>query len=459
MLTQEDNDILCRVGPGTLMGNLLRRYWMPACLSSETPEPDSPPIRVRLLGEDLIAFRDSTGKVGLVANACPHRGASLFFGRNEEAGLRCVYHGWKFDSEGACIDMPSEPAESNFKSKVRVAAYPTHESGGIVWTYMGPPDKATPFRDFGTDSLPLERWRASKVTSYCNWVQGLEGNIDTTHVSFLHGGRPPAMKREGTYPEDDGTDKPGYPSLRMRGFLHRNAAAAHLEVQDTWYGFRYAGLRPTPAGYVNVRVSDFIMPYFAYVPQPYLPVGGDSCIMMVPIDDNTYWRFSFNTNPQNFTAQLERGYGKDMPQFGPGTRAQNGGIGGGVQQRTQFAENDYLIDREVQRTRSFTGIEGIAQQDMAVTESMGTVYQRTHEHLGTSDRAVIRMRSMLLKAAKDLAQGIEPPALRGPFHEIRSAERNIHPSDDWRLLGTAADPVVGEIAAVLAAQPPAGAAV
>ena len=148
MLSEEDNEILTRVGPGTLMGNLLRRYWMPALLSSELPAPDSPPIRVRILGEDLIAFRDTNGDVGLVANACPHRGASLFFGRNEEAGLRCVYHGWKFDTSGACVDMPSEPAESNFKTKVRVQAYPTHESGGVVWTYMGPAERMTGFRDF-----------------------------------------------------------------------------------------------------------------------------------------------------------------------------------------------------------------------------------------------------------------------------------------------------------------------
>jgi nitrite reductase/ring-hydroxylating ferredoxin subunit len=411
------------------------------------PEPDSPPLRVRLLGEDLIAFRDTNGDVGLLGQACPHRGASLFFGRNEEAGLRCVYHGWKFDTTGACVDMPSEPAESNFKSKVRATAYPTHESGGIVWTYMGPPEKKTAFRDLGSESIPRNQWRASKVYSPCNWVQGLEGNIDTTHISFLHGGRPPQLAKEDVLPEGDDTDRPGYPSLKMRGYIHRKTAAAHLEVEDTWYGFRYAGIRPTPNGYVNVRVSDFIMPLIAYVPQPYLPVGGDSCIMMVPIDDNSYWRYGMNMKPQVYEAQVAAGYGKDMPQAGPGTR---NGFGGGVQQRTQWAENDYLIDREAQRTRSFTGIEGIAQQDMAVTESMGTIYNRTGEHLGTSDRAVIRMRRMLIDAAKDLAKGIDPPAIDAsmPFTKIRSAERNIRIEDDWRLLGTDEDAVVQKIAAV-----------
>src|SRR5437868_13560944 len=159
MLSKIDNDTVCRVGPGTPMGELMRQYWVPAVLSSELPAPDSDPLRVMLLGEQLIAFRDSNGRVGLVQNNCPHRGASLFFGRNEEAGLRCVYHGWKFSTDGTCVDMPNEPAESDFKSKVSVNAYPTHESGGIVWTYMGPKDKMLPFRDFGSDSLPDGEWQ------------------------------------------------------------------------------------------------------------------------------------------------------------------------------------------------------------------------------------------------------------------------------------------------------------
>ncbi|HEX5368433.1 MAG TPA: Rieske 2Fe-2S domain-containing protein [Dehalococcoidia bacterium] len=442
MLTQDDNDILCRVGPGTPMGDLLRRYWLPALLSSEVPLPDSPPLRVRLMSEDLIAFRDTNGDVGLVANACPHRGASLFFGRNEEAGLRCVYHGWKFDTTGACVDMPSEPAESNFKTKVRVRAYPTHESGGIVWTYMGPPEKQTAFRDLGSESLAPEQWRASKVLSYCNWIQGLEGNIDTTHISFLHGGRTPYNPSE--FPEGDDTDRPGYPSLAMRGYIHRTVGDPYLEVEDTWYGFRYAGIRNTPAGYVNVRVSDFIMPLFTYVPQPYLPVGGDSCIMMVPRDDDTYWRYGIDMKPDIRNAQMDSNR-YDVPSFGPGTR--NTGLGGGEQKRNQWSDNDYLIDREEQRKSTYSGIQGIAQQDMAVTESMGIVMDRTNEHLGTSDKAIIRMRRMLIQAAKDLAAGIEPlgldPAL--PYTSIRSAERNIAVEDDWRKLGTDADPMVQDL--------------
>src|SRR5919201_5426701 len=186
MLSHEDNDILCRVGPGTPMGNLLRRYWTPAALSSELRESDCVPLRVRLLGENLVAFRDTEGKVGLVAENCPHRGASMFFGRNEECGLRCPYHGWKFDTEGNCVDMPSEPPTSTFKYRVKIPSYPVHESGGIIWTYMGPRDKMTPCRDFGTETLPEKHLYARKQHTTCNWVQAMEGNFDSAHISWLH---------------------------------------------------------------------------------------------------------------------------------------------------------------------------------------------------------------------------------------------------------------------------------
>src|SRR3954469_20500982 len=186
MLSKEDNDLLTRVGPGTPMGELMRQYWVPALPAAEFPSPDSPPKRMKLLGENLVMFRDSNGAVGCFKESCPHRGASMFFGRNEETGLRCVYHGWKFDTTGTCVDMPSEPAESNFKTKVHIGAYPTHESGGIVWCYMGPPAAMTPFRDLIGANIDPNEYRATKSISDCNWVQGLEGNLDTAHISFLH---------------------------------------------------------------------------------------------------------------------------------------------------------------------------------------------------------------------------------------------------------------------------------
>src|SRR5687767_12363673 len=186
MLTKEDNETLTRIGPGTVMGDFLRQYWQPILLDWELPEPDCAPLRVRLLGEDLIAVRTTSGKVGLLGNHCPHRGASLFFGRNEEDGLRCVYHGWKFDVHGTCVDMPSEPAESNFKNKVRVLAYPVRERNGIVWTYMGPRSDPPPLPE-----LPPNLAEESNVwirLEECNFMQALEGDIDTVHFGFLHAG-------------------------------------------------------------------------------------------------------------------------------------------------------------------------------------------------------------------------------------------------------------------------------
>src|SRR3954452_4121562 len=186
MLSIQDNETLCRVGKGTPMGDLMRQYWLPALRSDELPSPDCPPMRLRLLGENLIAFRTTSGAVGLIQNACPHRGASMFFGRNEEEGLRCVYHGWKFDTTGACVDMPSEPAEANFKTKVRARAYRCVERNGIVWTYMGSREEPPALPDLEVNIVPDTTTRAMKVLRYCNWMQSLEGDIDTSHLSFLH---------------------------------------------------------------------------------------------------------------------------------------------------------------------------------------------------------------------------------------------------------------------------------
>jgi phenylpropionate dioxygenase-like ring-hydroxylating dioxygenase large terminal subunit len=429
MLTTEDNEILTRVGPGTLMGNLLRRYWTPALLSTEVPAPDSPPVRVRLLGEDLVAFRDTNGTVGLLAQNCPHRGASLFFGRNEECGLRCVYHGWKFDVDGSCVDMPSEPAESNFKSKVRATAYPTHESGGVIWAYLGPQETQPGFRDFGSEDLPREEWRASKVLGTCNWLQGLEGNVDTAHIGFLH--RSFANLRAPYNAEED---RPGTLSTQLSYLIWGHDPAPRLEVEPTWYGFRYAGLRRTPNGHTHARVTDFIMPYLTYIAT--IPFGGTMCILMVPRDDESHWRWHVLMKPLHPSAQ----------RLGSSRM-------GGIIERSQWAANDYLIDREAQRTESYSGIAGGAlPQDQAMTESMGAIYDRTKEHLGTTDRAIIHMRRLLINSAKDLARGIEPIGVDAslPYKTIRSAEKILAAGEDWRLLGTDEDPAVIELTAEMA---------
>jgi nitrite reductase/ring-hydroxylating ferredoxin subunit len=429
MLTKQDNELLTRVGRGTAMGNLLRRYWMPVLLSSEIAEPDSPPVRTRILGEDLVAFRDTNGDVGLFRQACPHRGASLFFGRNEEAGLRCVYHGWKFDMTGACVDMPSEPAESNFKNKVRVTAYPTKESGGIVWAYMGPAEKQPAFRDFGSEALSKEQWRASKVRVECNWVQSMEGNLDTSHISWLH------QYHAAAAIEDDGSDRPGVPSNLMSIRIWEHDRAPRIETQDEWYGYRYAGLRTTPNGHTHVRSTAYIFPFTTVVAAIPLGIGAGGGLF-VPINETSCWRFGLTVAPPKFERPEHIGpplfslmpYGFERPD-------------NGISPRGFRAENDYQVDREAQKTLSYSGIPDFVSQDHAVQESMGALLDRTREHLGTTDRAVIRMRSMLLKAARELEQGIEPPALEGDFDRIYGAERVLAPGEDWRVFGTDKDPI------------------
>src|SRR5260370_4006425 len=415
MLSKELNQLLTHVGPATPMGNLLRRYWMPALLSNELPGPDSDPVRVRLMDEDLIAFRDTRGQVGLLANNCPHRGASLFFGRNEENGLRCVYHGWKFSTPGECVVMPNEPAESDFKSKVRAVSYPTHESGGIVWTYMGPAEKRPPIRNFGTDDLPPEQRRASTTLSHCHFVQAMEGNLDTAHISFLH-----RSLDDGAL-NDDGTDRPGYSSQDVSTRVKAQNRVPRVEVDETPYGLRYAGIRETPNGHLQIRMTVFAMPAMTFVSA--IPFGG-SCGMFVPIDDHNCWRIQVRVHPTE--CKSGRRHALPMPGGRPVGRLS------GKQERLVEPENDYLMDRDLQRTTTYTGIPGIQEQDLAMTESMGPIFDRSKEHLGTTDRAIIRVRQLLIKAAQDLEQGIDPPGLDPSFAytELRSTEKIIPARED-----------------------------
>jgi phenylpropionate dioxygenase-like ring-hydroxylating dioxygenase large terminal subunit len=433
MLSEQDNRLLTQVGPGTPTGNLLRRYWTPACLSSEIPEPDGTPLRVRLLGENLVAFRDTDGRIGLAAENCPHRGASLFFGRNEECGLRCPYHGWKFDVDGTCVDMPSEPPDSNFKNKVRLRTYPVHESGGIIWAYLGPADTMTPFRDFGTDTLPDEQVFAQKQHTTCNWVQAMEGNLDTAHISWLH-----QFDGIDDIP-DDGSDKPGYPSNAMSWKFWRADRAPRVEIENDWFGYRYAGIRTTPNGFTHVRVTAYVVPYTTIVASNPFTTRQN---MFVPIDDENCWRYAFTTQiPSNPRGLGGAGLFTVAPFSTPFSTRTNG-----IVPREYTQENDYLIDREVQRTRTYSGVGDFVSQDLMVTESMGPVYDRTQEHLGSTDRAVTRMRMILMQAARGLDDGREPPAVAGDldYRGIRGAEKILADGEDWRTLGTDDDPTVRE---------------
>jgi len=391
MLSKEDNELLTRTGPGTPMGELFRRFWLPAILSSEVPEPDCSPIRVRLLGEDLIAFRDSSGKVGLVAQNCAHRGASLFFGRNEENGLRCVYHGWKFDVDGQCLDMPNEPAESNFKTRVRLTAYPCRERSGIVWAYMGPRDRMPEPPHLEWARVPENHVVASKYIASCNYVQAMEGDIDSSHVSFLH-------KRLEALRMSDRD------SLSMMAVLTTQDRAPRFTVKDTDYGLMIGARRDAEDDRYYWRISQWLMPAFDMI-------GHDAGVAMsghalVPMDDEHVWFWAMRWEGDRPMTDEEYGsWSKD------GARV---AVRPGGWWPRATAENDYELDREAQRTRTFTGIPGIGEQDLAVTESMGPIVDRTREHLGTTDLAIIAARRRLIQAARDLQQGIEPYAASHP---------------------------------------------
>jgi phenylpropionate dioxygenase-like ring-hydroxylating dioxygenase large terminal subunit len=426
MLSTPDNELLCRVGPDTPMGNLVRQYWIPALMSSELPEPDGAPVRVRLLGENLIGFRVTSGKIGLIQNHCPHRGASLFFGRNEEEGLRCAYHGWKYDCEGACVDMPNEPPESNFKSKIRARAYPCIERNDVIWTYMGPRSTPPPLPDIEPNLLPRGEYAIQKVLRECNWFQALEGDIDTGHLGFLHLG---AVK--------PGDTKPG----SFDYYLVADRAPRY-EVVDTDFGTSYGAYRPAEADTYYWRIAHFLFPFYSMIPTGIL--GMQVLVRAwVPVDDEHVMFWSMSA-PRSRVGTGATGGAAGLTAGGRSVAAAGARAGGfeflpdttdwlGKFRLTQNKDNDYLVDREAQRTQSFTGIPGIHQQDQAVTESMGPIYDRTQEHLGSSDAMVIRTRRRAINAARALRdEGVVPPGVDSPaVYRCRSGGAILPRGADW----------------------------
>jgi phthalate 4,5-dioxygenase len=412
MLSAQDNEAVTRVGRGTPMGELMRQYWVPAMLSSELPRPDCPPVRVLLLGEKLIGFRDTGGKVGLLANNCPHRGASLFYGRNAGCGLRCVYHGWKFDVSGRCVDMPSEPPDSNFKDKVRAIAYPCQERGGVVWTYLGPRENPPPLPDLEATQLPEERTSAIAIARDCNWLQGLEGDIDTAHIGFLHFGSEEAEDQvPGTF---------RYYTLADR--------APKYAVLDTDYGSMYGAYRPAGPGQYYWRIAQFLFPFWTMTPTGLL---GHQIVARawVPMDDEHMIMFMMmpRLDPERLAARARGGV--RMAKMLPNTTGWLGRF------RLEANEdNDYQMDRDAQeRDEEYSGIAGIHLQDQAITESMGPIYDRTQEHLGSSDAMVIRVRRRLIAAAKALAlDGTLPASVDQPeVYRQRSGGVILDEGADW----------------------------
>jgi len=411
MLSREDNERLVRIGRGTPAGELFRRYWQPACLGTELPGPDCPPIRVRLLGEDLVAFRDTNGKCGLVDAYCPHRRAPLFFGRNEECGLRCVYHGWKFAVDGTCLDIPSEPEGSPLKGTVRLKAYPVVEKAGVVWAYLGPNEAMPEPPDYEWMRVPATHGYISKTYEACNYLQALEGGLDTAHSSYLHN-----IKLGDTQ------------QLRQRD------RAPRLEVERTDYGYYYVSTRKAGADGTYVRLYHYVLPFqqmrggLQNISRPNEVPKLDGHLW-VPIDDEqtNVYNWAYSADPaKGISPEMQEAYehssGRGKEDLIPGTF---------VLKRNP--SNDYLIDRQMQKTRSFTGIEGINTQDFAIQEGMGPIVDRSQEYLGSTDRAITTLRRILLEATQAVERGEPAPGADPKTHrDIRPYDGVVPPGQNWR---------------------------
>jgi phthalate 4,5-dioxygenase len=421
MLSPNQNELLCRVSGDAPMGALMRRYWLPLCQSSEIPIADRPPVRARLLDEDIVVFRDSDGRVGALDEYCPHRGVSLVLARNEQCGLRCLYHGWKYDVDGNIIEMPTEPAESRLKETLKHRAYPVRESGGLIWAYLGPKEAMPEFQPPPWAHCLPRRIVTSRIVVEANWAQALEGQIDSAHSSMLHSTDIPAGKSERTTIDGRGVHvRPsGDPNPR-------------LLVKRVPYGMRYVAIRkPTTNAETHdyMRVTVFIAPCIALIPpnsRNYL------CNMAVPRDDGTtnmyFVHFSETLDLDEAMIQANLGTRPGI-DFDPATG-----------RKARNRDNNFLQDREAMAKGNFSGIRGIGQQDIAMWESMGRgpIIDRSREHLGRTDVAVVQFRRIMLDAVEEFGRsgavlGQQAPVI--PLAKVRSFEGIVAKGTDWESLG------------------------
>ncbi len=427
MLSQTDNEFLTRSGKGVPMGELLRRYWMPALLSDELPERDGGQKRIKILGEELLAFRNTEGRVGIVEPHCPHRGADLYYGRNEECGLRCSYHGWKFDIEGNCVDLPTSPPASTYKDTIKLLAYPVREWGGIVWVYMGPKENMPELPQLELGLVPPSQRYVSKKWQDCNWVQSLEGAIDTAHFSFLH-----------KVPTQDETAK-------LEVFRSTSAIGAGQELQDRirWVmddsrprfaitghdtGLTIGAARKTDNTDLYWRISQFLMPNHALVPVAFPgDVYHGQC--WVPVDDTTCWIYTYSWLPDRPFSNSER------EKYASGLSLHAAVDANYVPLRN--IRNDYMMDRALQKTLSFTGITGVSDQDAAIQDSQGRIQDRTREHLGPTDIGIVEFRKLIMGNARALQQGLEPKSAKSAKqYAVRSGGWIAAPTKDLATVMT-----------------------
>lgn len=422
-MTPEQNDILCRVEGAAPMGQLMRQHWLPACMIEEVAEPDCTPLRVRLLGENMVVFRDSRGRLGALDEQCPHRRASLAFGRNEECGLRCLYHGWKFDVDGNAVDMSSEPVDAKLRSTMKTKAYPIRESGGFVWVWMGDPENVARFDMPNWSTAPNSKISIVKMHGACNWAQVLEGSIDSAHSSSLHSTNMPAT-----------TGVSGSTATDTAWLRPSADKAPRLEVQKTSFGFRYVAIRKPIKDAETldyIRMTLFVAPFTVHIPpndQYHLSQ------MLVPIDNENTMFYWIAWHP-------EKGIPQDAWRRFCGAE-----VGKDVESATfkkvRNADNNYLQDRVAMKAGDFTGIYGIPAQDMAMWESMGSIADRSEDRLGSSDKAIFTFRTQMYRAAQAVQNG--EPAIgttepRIPHAKLMSFEGIVPKGTDWRLLNASED--------------------
>lgn len=398
MLRKEQNDILTQTDPGTPGGNFFRCYWLPALLAEELPENDCPPVRVKLLGERLLAVRDSDGNYGLIDEFCAHRCVSLWFGRVEDGGVRCPYHGWKYDVNGQCTEVPSEPEESGYAKKIKLTNYPLIKVGHVLYTYMGPPEKQPPEPQYEFCRVPDDQSFVSKRLQECNWLQALEGGVDSSHVSWLHRG--------------DLKDDPLFNKSRGNAYNMADLAPV-FEVVENDGGLLVGARRNAENNQYYWRITPWVMPCYTGVPpRGDHPVHGH---FWVPIDDENCWAWSYDYHPTRALTDEEvqamrNGFGVHN-KYVPGTYIPLANKG-----------NDYLMDRRAQAEgRTYSGVAGIAIQDASLQESMGPVVDRTKENLVGCDNGVIMARHRMLKAIRELEKGITPPGVDPEHHKVRQA--------------------------------------
>jgi phthalate 4,5-dioxygenase len=405
-MNKEMAETLIRTGPGTAMGNLMRRYWVPILQSSEIAEPDGPQVRVQIMGEKLLAFRDTQGRVGLIDEFCSHRGVSLFYGRNEECGIRCSYHGLKFDVTGACIDVPSAPQVA---SKMGIKAYPCIERGGIVWAYMGPADKKPAPPEVEWCMLPDSHRFVSRRLQECNYLQAMEGGIDTAHVSYVH------RYEVDVDPMHKGSKALDY--IKADGNVIFN-------IEKTDFGLTLFGRRNGDADTFYWRITQWLFPWFTLIP-PF----GDHAMgghVWVPMDDHNCWAWSINFHPKKPLSETERAH----MAAGKGIHVEYEDVPGSFRPKAN-RDNDYLIDRVAQREkRAYSGIFGFSVQDASLQESMGEIQNHQAERLLPTDKGIVMARRALHEAALNLAQGIEPPALNASKQRVRAAGVMLKQADD-----------------------------